>query len=80
MCRIHGSSLICLPSCFFIESNRVGQARLAVAKSTLTVPDLPSCPWERDPKRGTLQNGGEAHQPVVPWVSLLVLKDGLNRW
>lgn len=51
-----------------------------VAKCMLTVPDLPSCPWERDPKRGTLQSGGEAHQPVVPWVSLLILKDGLNMW
>lgn len=39
-----------------------------------------SCPWERDPKRGTLQSGGEAHQPLVPWVSLFVLRDRFNMW
>ena len=48
--------------------------------SVLVVPDLPLCPWERDPKKGTLQKGGEAQQPLVPWVSLHVLKDGLNMW
>lgn len=42
---------------FFMEHNQVGQASFAVAKSVLTVPVLPSCPWERDPKRGTLLEG-----------------------